>query len=229
MSHSYNFRSNNSFYERLGDHNNLIVLFNYFDQPISVHSHHNFLTEIECNRLFLHSGANDWFQYGIPGIASSFEDLIAFSKSINKYFIERHVQYIGHSMGAFAALACGIASGADRILVSVPEIELCLTGSRSERYIDKSKLSYQSILSHLESNKVQIDCIVGYEDIYDRRVATQLSIYDNVNVHILRCGHETFIYLRDKGILSNLFQAFAKQGDLKTVLSPCYLDDKTMI
>lgn len=229
MPQSYNFSSNHSFYERSGDHDTLIVIFNYFNQPISARSHYKFLNGIDCNKLFLHSGANDWFQCGIPGIASSFEELIGFSKSINNCFSERKILYIGHSMGAFAALACGIASGADRILVSVPEIELCLPGSMSEKCIDKYKLSYQSIASYLNNNNVQIDCIIGYEDVYDRTVAKQLSIYENVSVHMLKCGHETFPYLRDEGILANLFHEFAKHGDLKTILSPYYLDDKTMI
>ena len=73
-----NFATDHCFYERSGDYDTLMVLFNYWGQEISVRSHGRYVAAAPCNKVYIHSGKNDWFQNGIPEVANSFEELLAF-------------------------------------------------------------------------------------------------------------------------------------------------------
>ena len=207
------------FYDRAGDHTTLMVVFNYFDQPLSVRSHYNAISKLPCNRLFLNSGKNDWFQTGIPGISDSFEETISFCKKIKSDFKEERIVYVGHSMGAFAALGCGIAAGADRILASAPETELVLSGSISSEYLAGKHIPYPSVEKHLEANKkTKIWVIYGERDPFDRAVGLAMRKHKLVSPIPLKCGHTTFPYLQQNNILTDVLRAFLEDDDVADIV-----------
>jgi pimeloyl-ACP methyl ester carboxylesterase len=213
------FTTDHCFYERSGDHDTLMVLFNYWGQPLSARSHARFVANAPCNKLYLHSGADDWFQNGVPGVAESFEHLLAFCQDLKDHMRETRFHFAGHSMGAFAALGCGLFSGADRILASVPEIDLCLPDSMSAKYLNVADLRYATIRPLLfENTTTPIDVIVGRHDAADCRVAHWIAAHRQVSLVELDCGHETFVYLRDQGSLSLVFRAFVEGRALARAL-----------
>jgi hypothetical protein len=215
-----NFATDHCFYERSGDYDTLMVLFNYWGQEVSVRSHGRYVATSPCNKLYLHSGKNDWFQNGIPEVANSFEGLLDFCHGLRGRFPEKRFVFAGHSMGAFAALGCGLFSDADRILASVPEVDLCQPGSLSAKYLDERELRYPSIRALLAENKrTPIDVIVGARDEGDMRAARLILAIRPVSLIELDCAHETFVDLRDAGLLELVFQAFVEGRDLGEALN----------
>lgn len=214
------FTTDNHFYDKFEGSDTLVVLFNYYSQPLTVRSHHNFIKNAKCSKLFLHSGADDWFQNGMPDIADSFEGLMQFCANLRDVFPEKNILFIGHSMGAYAALACGIAARADRILASVPEIELRKPGSVSLGRLPAEMVKFPSIRDIIASNPgTPISVIAGRQNAHDIGVAEDMQRYPHVSAIELDCGHETFPYLRDKGVLEKVFLTFIDGGDLSGVVS----------
>ena len=214
-----NFATDYCFYERGGDYDTLMVLFNYWGQDISVRSHGRYVAAAPCNKLYLHFGKNDWFQNGIPEVAESFDGLLTFCHGLRGRFSEKRLVFVGHSMGAFAALGCGLFSDADRILASVPEVDLCQPGSFSAKYLDEKELRYPSICALLaENRRTPIDVIVGVRDEADLRAARSVLAIRPASLIELDCAHETFVDLRDAGLLELVFRAFVEGRDLGETL-----------
>ena len=213
------FERDHSFFERAGEHDTLLVLFNYLDQPLEARSHRRFMDGLACNRLFLHSGRNDWFQNGIPGIANSFEALIDFCRILPERFGSSRVLYLGHSMGAFGALGCGLGAGAERILASVPEIDLLRPGSVSATRLVSEDLRFPSVRPLLEANgHIPVHVVAGRNWPADMEAVRSIETRPNVTVSLLDCKHETFPYLRDQGRLTPMIRAFVEGEDVGAVL-----------
>ena len=208
------------FYDHVPGSKTLLVTFAYIDLPMNMRAHNHFLPLNRCSRLFLNSGRKDWYQHGVHGIASSLAELMEFFADLATTGPETTLAFLGHSMGAFPALACAIASSADRALVSVPEITLLQPGSISIEYLQQNELNMPSILSLLETNKAtKIDAIIGTENSFDAEVARVMKMMPLVNVWPVHSGHNTFPYLKDQGVLADVLSRFADGRDVGEVLS----------
>jgi len=214
------FVTDHAFYERIGDTGRLLVVFNYFEQPLSIRTHSSVLLGQDCSRLYLHSGANDWFQNGVPGVADSFAGLIAFAKqTLRQVFEAEKVFFLGTSMAGFAALGCGLASQADGVLAAGPEIDLCLPGSRSRGILAETRLTFPSLRPLLENaRRAPVYCLSGGRDPLDAEVALQLAAFPEIKTKTLDCDHQVLPYLREQGVLDALLRALLDQRDLLPLL-----------
>ena len=222
---SIDFKSLNNNYAKYEDcegSNKLLVVFSYYDQPLNVLSHYRFLANTKCKKLFFHSGKNDWFQNGIPGICDSFLELINLGHQINKYFLGHELLFLGHSMGAFAALGIGVKSNASRILASVPEYKLMQKGSRSSRVLKSENITFLDLSEILSNNKnTEIIIINGNKDNFDCQSSKEIKNFPLVEVININSGHGTFPYLKNINKLNETLEGFVTGRRLNDVLANC--------
>jgi Flp pilus assembly protein TadD len=94
---------------------------------------YNFLQlgrEIPATRIFLNNGANDWYQWGIPGLGRSFEESLDSLRRWQAAMDAPEICLIGTSMGGYAAIQYGAALGA-RVLAFSTDAVLLAPLSRS--------------------------------------------------------------------------------------------------
>jgi len=207
-------------FEPDSDTKKLLLVFAYINQQLGTRSHSSFLRNIDCKKLFLNPGLNEWYQRGVPGVASSYSGLLAFLQSVKSKFADHEILCLGHSMGGFPALGIGVAMGADRILASAPEYVLNLPGSLSIRYLHDKPLECGDLTPVLSANSTSaITVLVGRQNAFDMDVARQLSGFPHTDVIELETGHNTFPYLKDVGRLGATLEAFVDGRDIRSVVS----------
>lgn len=198
----------------------LLIVFSYIDQPLGTRAHSSFLAGLDCKKLFLNPGRNHWYQDGVPGVAAGWSELLAFLTAVRRRFADHEILCLGHSMGGFAALGLGVAIGADRVLASVPEIELKLPGSLSVRYLRQTPLACADVTPLLAGNRrTAISVIVGRQAAFDMATATRLAALPLIELIEIDSNHATFPHLRDIGKLGALLAAFVENRPLRAVLA----------
>jgi hypothetical protein len=133
--------SSHLIFEPESDCKKLLIIFAYINQKLGTRSHSSFLRNINCKKLFLNPGLNEWYQTGVPGVASSYSGLLAFIRDVKSNFADHEILCLGHSMGGFPALGIGVSIGADRILAKQSE------HTALERYADRVRgLNFYTVL-----------------------------------------------------------------------------------
>ncbi|WP_262270804.1 hypothetical protein [Microvirga yunnanensis] len=212
--------SDHLIFEQDSDRKKLLIVFAYINQTLGTRSHPNFLRHIDCKKLFLNPGLSQWYQTGVPGVASSYSGLLAFLQDVKTSFYDHEILCLGHSMGAFPALGIGVGVGADRILASAPEIILNTPGSLSIRHLGSTLLECGDLTPVLFSNsKSSITVLVGKQNAFDMRVARRLGEFPRTEIIELGTGHNTFPYLKDVGKLGAVLEAFVEGGNLRPLVA----------
>lgn len=187
----------------------LLVVFAFVDQPVGTRSHSSFLREVECKKLFLNPGRNAWYQAGVPGAAEDWHGLRAFLAGVKAAHPGHEILCLGHSMGGYAALGLGLAMGADRILASVPEYRLNLPASISVRHLGATPLACPDLSPALAANReTAVTVIYGRENAFDASMATGIAALTPATLVPLPCGHGTFPWLKEHGLLAATLAAF---------------------
>jgi hypothetical protein len=212
--------SNHFIFEPESDRKKLLVVFAYINQKLGTRSHSSFLRNINCKKLFLNPGLNEWYQTGIPGVASSYSGLLTFVRGVKSNFADHEILCLGHSMGGFPALGIGVSIGADRILASAPEYILNAPNSLSVRHLKDTQIECGDLAPMLSSNsKSSITVLVGKQNAFDMDVARRLSEFPQTDVIALDTGHNTFPYLKDVGRLGSTLEAFVDGRDIRSVVA----------
>lgn len=212
--------SDHLIFEADSDTKKLLIVFAYINQQLGTRSHSNFLRNVDCKKLFLNPGLNEWYQSGVPGVASSYSGLLAFLQGVKSKFADHEILCLGHSMGGFPALGIGVAMGADRILASAPEYVLNMPGSLSIRHLHDKPLECGDLTPVLSANfKSAITVLVGRQNAFDMDVARRLSGFPHTDVIELETGHNTFPYLKDVGRLGATLEAFVEGRNIRSVVS----------
>lgn len=207
-------------FEPNSDRKTLLIVFAYIDQKLGTRSHSSFLRHVDCKKLFLNPGRNEWYQTGVPGVASSYSGLIAFLRDVKADFADHEILCLGHSMGAFPALGIGVAIGADRILASAPEYILNLPGSLSVRHLKETRVECGDLTPVLSANaSSSITILVGRQNAFDMEAASRLGRFPQTDVIELETGHNTFPYLKDVGRLGAALEAFVEGRNIRPVVA----------
>jgi len=212
--------SSHLIFEPASDRKKLLIVFSYINQKLGTRSHSSFLRNVNCKKLFLNPGLNEWYQTGIPGVAPSYSGLLAFLQDVKSNFADHEILCLGHSMGGFPALGIGVSIGADRILASAPEYILNTPNSLSIRHLKDTRIECGDLTPTLSSNtKSSITVLVGKQNAFDMNVARRLSEFPRTDVIALETGHNTFPYLKDVGRLGATLEAFVDARGIRPVVA----------
>jgi hypothetical protein len=212
--------SDHLIFEPNSDSKKLLIVFAYINQQLGTRSHSSFLRNVDCKKLFLNPGLNEWYQTGVPGVASSYSGLLAFLQGVRSKFADHEVLCLGHSMGGFPALGIGVGIGADRILASAPEYVLNTPNSLSVRHLKDTRIECGDLTPILSANsKSSITVLVGKQNAFDMDVARRLGEFPHTDVIELETGHNTFPYLKDAGRLGVTLEAFVEGRDIRHIVS----------
>src|SRR6478672_2964026 len=86
-------------FEGTSEKKTLLIIFAYVNQKLGTRSHSNYIRNIDCKKLFLNPGLSAWYQTGIPGLASSYSELLVFLEGVRDEFADHELLCLGHSMG----------------------------------------------------------------------------------------------------------------------------------
>ena len=212
--------SDHLIFEPDSDCKKLLIVFAYINQQLGTRSHSSFLRNVDCKKLFLNPGLNEWYQTGVPGVASSYSGLLAFLQNVKSSFADHEILCLGHSMGGFPALGVGVSIGADRILASAPEYILNTPDSLSIRHLKDTQIECGDLTEVLSGNsKSSITILVGKRNAIDMNVAHRLSEFPQTDVVELETGHNTFPYLKDVGRLGATLEAFVEGRDIRSIVA----------
>ncbi|QRM30281.1 hypothetical protein [Microvirga sp. VF16] len=212
--------SDHLIFEPDSDCKKLLIVFAYINQQLGTRSHSSFLRNVDCKKLFLNPGLNEWYQTGVPGVASSYSGLLAFLQNVKSSFADHEILCLGHSMGGFPALGVGVSIGADRILASAPEYILNTPDSLSIRHLKDTQIECGDLTDVLSGNsKSSITILVGKRNAFDMNVAHRLSEFPQTDVFELETGHNTFPYLKDVGRLGATLEAFVEGRDIRSIVA----------
>lgn len=197
----------------------LLIVFAYINQQLGTRSHSSFLRDVDCKKLFLNPGRNEWYQTGVHGVADTYSGLLAFLQDVASDFADHEIICLGHSMGGFPALGIGVSIGASRILASVPEYVLNTANSLSIRHLKDTNVDCGDLTEVLSGNtKSDITVLVGKQNAFDMEMGRQLSGFPHTDVIALETGHNTFPYLRDVGKLGVILEAFVEDQPIRPLL-----------
>jgi len=197
----------------------LLIVFAYINQVLGTRSHSSFLRNVDCKKLFLNPGKNEWYQTGVPGVADTYTGLLRFLQDVASDFSDHEIICLGHSMGGFAALGFGVSIGASRILASVPEVTLNVPNSLSIRHMKGVKLDCDDLTDVLAYNtRSDITALVGRRNVFDMGMGYRLLSFPRTDVIELDTGHNTFPYLKDVGKLGATLEAFVEGQAIRPIL-----------
>jgi hypothetical protein len=213
-------KSDHLIFEPESDRKKLLIVFAYINQKLGTRSHSSFLRHVDCKKLFLNPGLNEWYQTGVPGVASSYTGLLAFLQDVRSDFADHEILCLGHSMGGFPALGLGVAIGADRILASAPEYILNMPNSLSVRHLKDIRIECDDLTPVLCANiGSSITILAGRQNAFDMEVAGRLGEFPHTDVIELETGHNTFPYLKDLGKLAETLEAFVEGQDIRSIVA----------
>ena len=206
-------------FEGASNQKKLLIVFAYINQKLGTRSHSTFLQNVDCKKLFINPGVNEWYQTGVPGVAANYSELLKFLQGVSEDFADHELLCLGHSMGGYPALGIGVSLGASRILASAPEFVLNMPGSISVRRLQDTKLDCADLTPILTHNsKTKITVLVGKNNAFDMAVGRQLRTFPRTEVIELESGHDTFPHLRDQKKLAETLEAFVDNRDLRPIL-----------
>jgi hypothetical protein len=206
-------------FEGTSNSKKLLIVFAYINQHLGTRSHSSFLRDVDCKKLFLNPGRNEWYQTGVPGVADTYSGLLTFLQDVACHFADHEIICLGHSMGGFPALGMGVSIGASRILASAPEYVLNTPNSLSIRHLKDTTIDWGDLTEVLAGNtKSHITILVGKQNSFDMEVSRQLSGFPNMDVIELETGHNTFTYLKDVGKLHSTLERFVDGQPIRPLL-----------
>lgn len=108
------------------------VVFSHVNTPPHKFSQSRVVSMLGGASLFLNCTDNNWYKQGVPGAASSPAQLVDWLKACLEGRPATDVTFVGHSMGAYAALAVMPEFPDAGFVVTSPELDLNRIGSRSQ-------------------------------------------------------------------------------------------------
>lgn len=162
------------------------------NQPLKNFEFLNFIGNRDVNALFLRDNTRNWFQGGILGFSSSKNDT---ADKIEQYLDGCFDnEFIGVSMGGFAALAYGLLLKAKKVTVISPQTRLDkkfrarIGDNRWGRYLDyvERTLTPYNLKECLENNSTtEVEVFVSKHDSLDMAHIEDISNFNNVKVNII--------------------------------------------
>ncbi|MDQ6433013.1 hypothetical protein RB623_02970 [Mesorhizobium sp. LHD-90] len=165
--------------------------------------------KLDCHRMFVQNGRNEWYQSGVPGLGSSIEETVATIRRWADFLGATEIYTAGGSMGAYAAILYGSLLKA-RVLAYSAEIILRIPHSRSENLmVPGNRVIYPDLSGHIAQSAAPIYGFYGEMDAVDIYCANIIQRSPNMKITTFRhVEHNTPEYLRDVGLLSKHLNSF---------------------
>ncbi|MEO1291268.1 MAG: hypothetical protein AAFV62_00330 [Pseudomonadota bacterium] len=110
----------------------LWVVFSHADKPEGVFVQTRVLRGTPGAKLFLNCADNGWFLDGVTGLTTSLAETIEWIRNAAEGRFTQ-LRFVGHSMGAYAALVAGATVEGSKVIATSPEWRLGVPKSRSAR------------------------------------------------------------------------------------------------
>lgn len=179
---------------------------------------YNFLQlgrELSEHRMFINNGANEWYQYGVPGFGNSLKATLKTLRDWQAALGVDEICTVGTSMGAYGAIQYGTALNA-RILAFSVDAVLQEKHSRSaEFFIGTEPPSCPDLRVLLSAETPDVTLLVGERDPVDLHAAAQLAQAAPINViSLVGVDHIVPTHLKRRSRLGPLLRAFVNGTEL---------------
>ena len=191
------------------DGRRLVLFFGAKDLAIE---HFNFFQlgrELPDTLIFLNNGANDWYQYGIPGFGDDFDSSVATLKQWQEAVGATEICTVGTSMGAYGAIQYGAALGARVLSFATDTVLNALHTQSAQHFIGTQPPSCPDLRALLPDYAENITLLVGERDPVDLYSAWQLQQEGPINViSLIGADHIVPTFLSRRARLGPLLRAF---------------------
>lgn len=206
------------------DVDSLWIVFSHVDTPEGKFAQSRVFDTISGSKVFLNCAANSWYQSGIGGELDNVEKLLNFLTSLASSY--KKVRVVGHSMGAYMALAMQHAAPVEYAVVSSPEPDLLVDQSRSAVNGVTPMEGWQS-LSRRFGNRSYLSpglVIYGAYDPVDAYFIANLERHHGLYRCVVCAPHHHGVteYLSNLGVYANLVKRPFET--LRTLLSKRVVD-----
>jgi hypothetical protein len=189
--------------------------------------------DLPANILFMNNGANDWYQFGVPGIGTTFQRTVKAIRELAEEYESSEILTLGTSMGGYAAIQYGVELGA-RILAFSTSTYLTQPLSQASILMKHpEKAVVHDLRTIMPRNTREMFLICGEASAVDLISCLQLSSYPGVNVAGLAgIGHHVPTHLNRSGKLPQLLRSFvigkpelpAQSGKGEALQHPKYVE-----
>lgn len=172
-----------------------LVFFTSFgidNEPLKNFEFYNFIGDRNLNALFLRDNTRHWYQNGILGFSLGVNDT---TEKIEEYLSGTlNSEFIGVSMGGFAALTYGLRINVKKITVISPQIRLDkafreqIGDKRWKKYLDQIEGAVEpdTIAKYLEVNTdTKVEVYVSKHDCLDMAHVETISNFENVKINVI--------------------------------------------
>lgn len=149
----------------------LWIIASHIDVPRGKFAQSHIFEHLHGNKLFLNVAENSWYQQGISADCDSIEALVHELVGFGKQF--RRVRAVGHSMGAYLALALQHTGHVEAAIVSSPEPRLLIPHSRSHINAVQPQAGWQNLTKRFSGKS---NCAAGL---------TLFGAYDPIDAYYL--------------------------------------------
>lgn len=165
--------------------------------------------------IFLNNGANDWYQWGIPGFGDSFTGSLDLLRRWAAAMQAEEICMIGSSMGGYAAIQYGAALGA-RVLAFSSDAVLAEPLSRSAAYLTGTGApTCPDLRPVVAASGARFTLMLGERDATDIWSAHQLAQAGPVTVQsLIGMDHHVPSALSRRSRLGPLLRSFVAGQDL---------------
>lgn len=111
----------------------LFVVFSHVDVPSGSFAQSRVMRALGADALFVNPLRNDWYGGPVAGLSNSLADMATRFEQLSQA-IGRPLCFVGHSMGAYAALVVAAHIDGSSYLATSPEPVIGMPGSRSRKH-----------------------------------------------------------------------------------------------
>lgn len=174
---------------------------------------------MNCHKLFLNNGRNEWYQQGIIGFGDSIDGTVNKIRSLAKELSADEIFLVGVSMGGYGAVLYAALLNA-RALAFGFDTKLKIAGSRSAKRLPKDiSILYEDLKQVIEQSNCHITQICGECDALDLYSASRIYCLENVQSISLRgIGHGSTPFINEEYNLVEYISKWLEHKDLPLFL-----------
>ncbi|GEM_PF-763952 len=169
---------------RIKSSKRLTISFSPVNFPLNKYNTLDMFHGLDGSRLLINDADSQWYVNGVPKLGNTTNEFITSINEILKILNTDHITTFGTSMGAYGAILIGCTTKSDHIVAFNPELILFTDSSRSSRFIEDKRHSYNDLLPLIENNQKRIDLFFSKRDPIDLSMLKRSKLLYNKNLYI---------------------------------------------